>query len=102
MPPTRDLTRLFIRIIEETDDEGLKGSDLVTGIRARLAAVSASDIIFEEKLRGPIYESNPDTARFILATLAKPSVTKEMKGLWDRYESGSYVWTIEHEAPPCP
>lgn len=99
MPPTRDLTRLFIRIIEETDDEGLKGSDLVNGIRARLAAVSASDIIFEEKLRGSIYESNPDTTRFILAALAKPSVTKEMKGLWDRYKSGSYVWTIEHVFP---
>ena len=99
MPPTRDLTRLFIRIIEETDDEGLKGSDLVAGIRSRLVAVSATDALFEEHLRGPIYESNPDTTRFILATLAKSSVTKEMKGLWERYKSGTYVWTIEHVFP---
>ena len=99
MPPTRDLTRLFIRIIEEADDEGLKGANLVEGIRSKLMAVSASDSVFEERLRGPIYESNPDTTRFILATLAKPSVTKEMKGLWERYKSGTYVWTIEHVFP---
>lgn len=99
MPPTRDLTRLFIRVIEETDDERLKGPDLVAGIRLRLVAVSATDAMFEEHLRGPIYESNPDTTRFILATLAKSSVTKEMKGLWERYKSGTYVWTIEHVFP---
>jgi len=61
--------------------------------------VSATDAMFEEHLRGPIYESNPDTTRFILATLAKSSVTKEMKGLWERYKSGTYVWTIEHVFP---
>lgn len=98
-PPTRDLTRLFIRIIEEVDDEALKGDKLVSHIRDRLASVSSSDTVFEEKPRGSIYESNPDTTRFILATLAKPSVTKEMKGLWDRYKSGTYVWTIEHVFP---
>lgn len=98
-PPTRDLTRLFIRIIEEADDEGLKGENLISGIRERLVAVSATDAVFEEELRGPIYESNPDTTRFILAALAKPSVTKEMRGLWDRYKSGTYVWTIEHVFP---
>ena len=98
-PPTRDLTRLFIRTIEELDDKKLKGKDLVLFVRERLIAVSSSDEVFENKLRGSVYESNPDTVRFILATLAKPSVTKEMKGLWDRYKSGNYVWTIEHILP---
>ena len=37
--------------------------------------------------------------RYILTTLAEPSVTKEMKGLWERYPSGNYVWTIEHVFP---
>ena len=31
--------------------------------------------------------------------MAEPSVTKEMRGLWDRNDSGSYVWTIEHVFP---
>lgn len=37
--------------------------------------------------------------RFILTALAESSVTKEMKGLWERYPSGNYVWTIEHVFP---
>ncbi|WP_165443536.1 DUF1524 domain-containing protein [Olsenella sp. Marseille-P4559] len=61
--------------------------------------VSASDSAFKERLEGPIYDVNPDMTRYILTVLAKPSVTKEMKGLWERCPSGNYVWTIEHVFP---
>lgn len=37
--------------------------------------------------------------RYILTVIASPSVTKEMKSLWERYASGNYVWTIEHIFP---
>ena len=54
---------------------------------------------FKERLEGPIYDVNPDMTRYILTVIASPSVTKEMKPLWDRYASGNYVWTIEHIFP---
>lgn len=98
-PPTRDLTRIFINIVEGIEDEKKTGDDLVQFVRAKLLAVSADDNRFAEMLAGPLYESNPDTARFILTSLATPSVTKEMKGLWERVPSGTYVWTIEHVLP---
>lgn len=98
-PPTRDLTRMFIRIVEGIEDSKLRSQRIYDYIRDQLMAVSATDALFEEKLRDSIYEINPDTTRYILATLAKPSVTKEMRGLWDRSDSGIYVWTIEHIFP---
>lgn len=98
-PPTRDLERLFIAICEEIEDGKLRGADALRHIRSRLIGVSASDAVFQEKLEGPIYDVNPDMTRYILTVLATPSLTKEMKGLWERYPSGNYVWTIEHVFP---
>ncbi|WP_322154405.1 ADP-ribosylglycohydrolase family protein [Paratractidigestivibacter sp.] len=60
--------------------------ELIAGRSPREVAVARNDV-------------NPDMTRFILATLAEPSVTKQMKGLWERNSSGNYVWTIEHIFP---
>lgn len=98
-PPTRDLERLFISICEGIEDERLEGIEVARYIKRRLVDVSASDATFKERLEGPIYDVNPDMTRYILTVLAEPSVTKEMKGLWERYPSGNYVWTIEHVFP---
>lgn len=98
-PPTRDLERLFISICESLESEGLKGIAAAEYIKKRLVDVSASDASFKERLEGPIYDVNPDTTRYILTIIASPSVTKEMKPLWERYASGNYVWTIEHIFP---
>lgn len=98
-PPTRDLERLFISICESLESEGLKGIAAVEYIKKRLVDVSASDAFFKERLEGPIYDVNPDMTRYILTVIASPSVTKEMKPLWERYASGNYVWTIEHIFP---
>lgn len=68
-------------------------------MKERLVAVSASDDEFRARLEGPIYDFNPDMCRYILTTLAQPSVTKEMRPLWERNNSGTYVWTIEHVFP---
>lgn len=99
MPPTRDLERLFISICESLESEGLKGIAAAEYIKKRLVDVSASDASFKERLEGPIYDVNPDMTRYILTVIASPSVTKEMKSLWERYASGNYVWTIEHIFP---
>lgn len=98
-PPTRDLERLFISICESVESEGLKGIAAAKYIKKRLVDVSASDASFRECLEGPIYDVNPDMTRYILTVIASPSVTKEMKPLWERYASGNYVWTIEHIFP---
>lgn len=98
-PPTRDLDRLFISICEGIEDERIEGVDVARYIKRRLVDVSSSDATFKERLEGPIYDVNPDMTRYILTVLAEPSVTKEMKGLWERYPSGNYVWTIEHVFP---
>lgn len=98
-PPTRDLERLFISICESVESEGLKGIAAAEYIKKRLVDVSASDASFRECLEGPIYDVNPDMTRYILTVIASPSVTKEMKPLWERYASGNYVWTIEHIFP---
>lgn len=98
-PPTRDLERLFIGICESLESEGLKGIAAAEYIKKRLVDVSASDASFKERLEGPIYDVNPDMTRYILTVIASPSVTKEMKSLWERYASGNYVWTIEHIFP---
>lgn len=98
-PPTRDLERLFISICERLESEGLKGIAAAEYIKKRLVDVSASDASFKERLEGPIYDVNPDMTRYILTVIASPSVTKEMKPLWERYASGNYVWTIEHIFP---
>lgn len=98
-PPTRDLERLFISICESLESEGLKGIAAAEYIKKRLVDVSASDTSFKERLEGPIYDVNPDMTRYILTVIASPSVTKEMKPLWERYASGNYAWTIEHIFP---
>lgn len=98
-PPTRDLERLFISICESLESEGLKGIAAAEYIKKRLVDVSASDASFKERLEGPIYDVNPDMTRYILTVIVSPSVTKEMKPLWERYASGNYVWTIEHIFP---
>lgn len=98
-PPTRDLERLFINICESLESEGLKGIAAAEYIKKRLVDVSASDASFKERFKGPIYDVNPDMTRYILTVIASPSVTKEMKPLWERYASGNYVWTIEHIFP---
>lgn len=96
-PPTRDLTRLFMTIIDKLAT--LSGDAVVTTIRNKLLAVSASDQSFRSKLEGAIYEENVGVTRFVLCALAEQSMTKETwVDLW-KYEGKLFVWTIEHIFP---
>ena len=97
MPPTRDLTRQFMTIIDKVSMQS--GADVVQTIRSDLVAVSASDDTFKNKLEGAIYEENAGVTRFILCALAEQSMTKETwVDLW-RYEGKLFIWTIEHILP---
>lgn len=98
VPNTRKLTQLFIDVIAEA--KLLQGDDIVNVIHDRLQAVAASDELFEEKLRGSIYDENPEATRFILCSIEARHQTKEIySDLWARDNSKKYIWTIEHIFP---
>lgn len=98
VPNTRKLTQLFIDIIAEI--KKLKGDSIVQNIREQLISVSAPDDVFEAKLRGSIYDENPEATRFILCSIEAQHQTKEIySDLWARDNSNKYVWTIEHIFP---
>jgi len=96
-PPTRDLTRLFMTVIDRIS--GLRADAIPQSIEQQLMAVSATDEAFKRKLEGPIYEENSGVTRFILCALAEQAMTKESwVDLW-RFENKQFVWTIEHIFP---
>ena len=98
IPNTRKLTQLFIDIISEI--KAMQGDAITECIRQRIKAVAAPDNIFEEKLRGSLYDENPDAVRFILCSIEAQHQTKEIySDLWARDNSNKYIWTIEHIFP---
>ena len=98
IPNTRKLTQLFIDIIGEI--KTMQGTPKLNTIREKLISVSASDETFESKLRGSIYDENPEATRFILCSIEAQHQTKEIySDLWARDSSNKYVWTIEHIFP---
>ena len=97
LPPTRDLTRIFMDVAETIRE--LRAGDVVNHIQRTLQAESASDEQFETSLRGPIYEDNKAVCRFVLCALEEGRMTRETKvDLW-ALKGKQYVWTIEHIFP---
>ena len=102
-PPTRDLSRIFMAYIEEIEQNGYVGYAIFDNLRSKLIACSASEELFEEKLRGPVYDDNVGATRFILCMLAKRKMTVENeRDLWRKTGSNQYVWSIEHIFPQGP
>ncbi|SDX87618.1 Uncharacterized conserved protein, contains ParB-like and HNH nuclease domains [Allochromatium warmingii] len=96
-PPTRDLTRLFMNIVENLSQ--YKNSDVVENIRSELLGISVEDEEFREKLSSDIYKENANVARFILCKLAEQGMTKEnWVDLWAE-RSKQFLWSIEHIFP---
>ena len=97
LPPTRDLTRIFMDVAETIRE--LRAGDVVSHIQHRLKAESASDEQFEKSLKGPIYEDNKAVCRFVLCALEERRMTRETQvDLW-ALKGKQYVWTIEHIFP---
>ena len=65
-PPTRDLTRLFMQFIEELEQNEYTNDAIYTALREKLIGSTASDEVFEEKLRGAVYSENLGVTRFVL------------------------------------
>ena len=97
LPPTRDLTRIFMDVAEKV--LALKGQAVVSHIQQRLTGESASDEQFEKSLKGPVYEDNKAVCRFVLCALEESRMTLETRvDLW-ALKGKQYVWTIEHIFP---
>ena len=96
-PPTRDLTRLFMDVIDSV--RGERADAIILSIRQRLMADSASEDVFQSALKGSIYTENTGATRFVLCALAELAMTKESwVDLW-HIENKRFVWTIEHIFP---
>ena len=99
-PNTRDLDTIFIGLIEFCEND--KKNVSFEKIREYLTHADRfqSIHIFEQKLRGNIYEENTDMARFILCKIEEDNFTKETKrDLWQKDDKGKFLWTIEHVFP---
>lgn len=105
LPSTRDLPRIFMRLLDGIDARNAqRGAALVKELADSLAQEKdvQDDAAFLARLRGPIYEDNVDLARFILCALAEKGMTRETwQDLWARSTKGKegYVWSIEHIFP---
>jgi len=97
LPPTRDLTIMFMRIIENIN--GLIGIEVVNTVVKKLTDVSSDDDHFRELLKGPIYQDNAWVTRFLLCALEERAMTRERQvDLW-AMDGKQYIWTIEHIFP---
>lgn len=87
-------------LVEEIENSGHKGDAIYTLLRKSLVDCSAQDELFEERLRGPVYDDNVGATRFILIMMAKQGMTFENQiDLWKYNNAKQFVWTIEHIFP---
>ena len=103
IPNTRDLNRIFMQIIAEIEEKHIVASEIYQYIYVELVHWSATDDVFEMKLKGNIYEENVGAARFVLCALAQKAMTTETwTDLWAQNEYNGkkvFKWTIEHIFP---
>lgn len=100
IPNTRDLTRIFMSLVEEIEENKYIGDIIFDIIKSKLNKYSATDALFEERLNGQVYDDNSGATRFILCSLAKKGMTFENQiDLWKYNNAHQYIWTIEHIFP---
>lgn len=98
VPNTRKLNKIFMDIVEAIGSE--KGLFVIEKIHRELIDVSSSEALFEQKLRGDVYDENDTATRFILCAIEAQHQTKEIySDLWARDNSNKYIWSIEHIFP---
>ena len=98
IPGTRNLNKIFMDIVSLIKTN--RDAKIFDICRNKLVSESAPDTMFEDKLRGPIYDTNDVSTRFILCHIEAQHTTKEIyTNLWSRDNSNKYIWTIEHIFP---
>jgi hypothetical protein len=98
-PPTRDLITFFIHIIEKIGKiKNKSGKSIAATITNELKGKAAGDLLFQEKLQGPLYDENKDATRFLLCSLEEEHTGGKDRDLWEQ-NGKNYEWTIEHIFP---
>lgn len=98
-PPTRDLTNLFMDLIEKLSEIDSYSFELIEKFLTHDERCS-DNTKFEEKLRGKIYEENVNATRYLLAKIEESTFTKETeRDFWKKDDKNKFIWTIEHVFP---
>jgi len=96
-PATRDLTPLFMTVIERVS--GLKGEAVYQGLLQHLLKVSADNDTFKKHLSGNLYDDNKGVCRYVLCAIEESRMTREsQRDLWE-VNGKQLIWTIEHIFP---
>jgi hypothetical protein len=99
-PPTRDLARNVILLIEVLRKKPNGDVLEIVEQEFRKQGWIAPEELFRSKLEGNLYEENVDATRFVLCKIEESHQTKEkFTDLWKRDDKGDYVWTVEHIFP---
>jgi uncharacterized protein with ParB-like and HNH nuclease domain len=98
-PPTRDLTNYFMSIMLEANAMAAYSFEQMREILLTHGK-PASDELFEEKLKGDLYEENVGATRYILSSLELAmSATRELYTNFYARNNKLFVWTVEHILP---
>jgi hypothetical protein len=103
IPPTRDLARIFIGVIDALNAK--PEGEIFELVHQSLLKpeMYAPDAVFKNKLSGNIYDENADATRFILCLIEEERQTREkLTDLWERDDKGDFIWTVEHIFPQGP
>ncbi|WP_019531273.1 DUF262 domain-containing protein [Dasania marina] len=96
-PATRDLTPLFMTVIEKVTN--LQGDAVYQSLLQQLLHVSADNEIFKKHLSGNLYDDNKGVCRYVLCSIEESRMTRESKSdLWEM-NGKQLIWTIEHIFP---
>ena len=99
-PPTRDLARNFISLIEVLHSKPSVDALKIIRDEFHKKGWIASDDTFRAKLEGNLYEENVDATRFVLCKIEESHQTREkFTDLWKRDSRGDFIWTVEHIFP---
>lgn len=98
-PPTRDLTNAFMEIIKQSNKLETYSFEAIKEIIISYGK-PAQDSLFEEKLKGDLYEENVGATRYILSSIElSQSETKERYVNFYARNKKLFVWTVEHIFP---
>lgn len=99
-PPTRDLARNFISLIEVLRSKPSEDALEIIRDEFQKKGWIAPDDMFRAKLEGNLYEENVDATRFVLYKIEESHQTREkFTDLWKRDSRGDFIWTVEHIFP---
>ena len=76
------------------------GDVIHSAIRKSLITISVDDNVFEEKLKGNLYDENVGLTRFLLCKIEQNEQTVENTiDLWARNDKKKFIFTVEHVFP---